>query len=233
LDKLQIGLTYREEIRAYYEGEARMVLSGEIQTLLDFLGPVMDLMGIRPGQSARFNCLIKMPRQVDFGLAWFPTERLTITTDYVWTNWSVMEAHKLKLEGDGLFGMTEIVTPMDFSDTHSFRMGMDYALTSLFRLRAGYTWDPSPVPDHTLFMSTADADRHVGTVGLALVGLWGGRLRIECAFQYVHLTTRTIAPGVSQNMGGYKNSIGNQYNDTEFQLGGHALKASLGWTTSF
>jgi len=82
-------------------------------------------------------------------------------------------------------------------------------------------------------MSTADAGRHIGTVGLAFVKLLRGRLRIECAFQYVHLTTRTIPPGGSMNLGGYKNSIGDQYNDTEFTLGGSALKGSLGWTTTF
>jgi len=236
VDKLQIGLTYREQIRVHYEGEARMELASELKEIVD---PILDTFGPiinrfqGTAMSARFNLLIKMPRQLDIGLALFPTERLTITTDYVWTDWSNWVVQTVNLEGEGIFGMTQIKMPMDFKDTHSLRMGIDYALTPRFHVRAGYMWDPTPVPTHTLFAGTADSDHHVATFGLGMTDLLKGRLRIEAGFQYIYLTSRTIAPGASQNLGGYKHSIGNEYNDVEFKIGGYALRTSISTTWLF
>ncbi len=236
VDKLQVGMTYREELRVHYEGEAYMELASELQEIVD---PILEIFGpiINTFQgtasSGRFNALLKMPRQLDIGLAFFPTESLTITTDYVWTNWSTWVVQTINLEGEGLFGMTQVTSPMDFKDTHSLRMGFEYALTPRVHLRAGYMWDPTPVPTHTIFAGTADSDHHVATFGMGMTNLLKGRLRIEASFQYIHLLSRTIPPWGSQNLGGYKHSIGNEYNDVEFKIGGYALRTTIGTTWLF
>ncbi len=227
LDSLRIGVTYREELRSNYEGEIRQELAQDLQASL---GPFIELAGMSGVQSARFKLLLKLPRQVVLGLAWLPTEKLALTTDYVWTNWSTWKDQVIWIEGSGISGMNTISVSKNFHNTHSFRTGLEYAVTPVFRVRAGYYWDPTPVPARTLDLPTADTDRHVYTAGLGFMGMFNGRLNVECYVQVLDLVSRTIRPGESENLGGTKISLEERANDTEMKIGGYVLHAGMSFT---
>ena len=230
LKSLQVGLTYREELRTHYEGEVRQELAQDIQ---ETFGPLLELAGMSAEQSARFELLLKLPRQLDLGVAWFPTDRLTLTADYVWTDWSPWVEQTIELEGGGISGMQKITVTKYFHDTHSARVGVEYAVTPMFRVRSGYFWDPTPVPAWTLDMPTADTDRHIITAGLGFMGLFKGTLNLECYFQYIHLLQRTIRPGESENLGGTKISLDNMRNDTELVIQGNVFHAGMSFTVFY
>jgi long-chain fatty acid transport protein len=58
-----------------------------------------------------------------------------------------------------------ITTPEKWHDAWAFRFGVNYAITEGIKLRAGYIYDMTPVPNDTFDPQVPDANRHIFTVG--------------------------------------------------------------------
>ncbi len=79
----------------------------------------------------------------------------------------------------------------EFDDTFVWRAGAELELEAGdFTLlpRAGYAYEPTPVPEQRGFHNFLDADRHVASAGL---GLRTGPFRLDLAAQWHHLADRT------------------------------------------
>jgi long-chain fatty acid transport protein len=168
-----------------------------------------------------------MPRELVLGLAYQFTDHVLVATDFQWTNWSsAWDKQTVYLEGNGFQGLTQLNVNRDFHDTFSFRLGAEVRLWKGLRGQAGYWYDPSPIPNHTIDGGTMDADRHVFSCGLGYYGLFNGVLDVTSVFQYAMFQTRRIAPYESENLGGFK-SYGTTYNDFPLEFGGHVINVGV------
>jgi len=141
------------------------------------------------------------PQQVSAGAAFSPLRSLWVALDLTWADWS-----------DYVDAMWYVPRPR-FTDTFIPRLGVEYGLRSGIRLRAGYFFQPSPVPEQTLASNYLDNDKHVVSTGIGYtfqrlpwIPIWKKPLTVDGFFQYTQLVTRTYRkePGFepSLSMGG-------------------------------
>ena len=134
------------------------------------------------------------PRQVAIGLGW-DRPRFALSVDLTWNQWSTIVPNTARIDEEltdvqiGLLDLNAQVLnarqtdSLDFRDTLEIRVGGEWRPNSLplqgkvggrFRelgliLRAGYSYEPSFVPEQTALTNFLDNPTHV--VGLG-VGLW-------------------------------------------------------------
>ncbi len=148
------------------------------------------------------------PRQVIFGWAWKPGKRWLVSLDLGWLQWSKFDDATLDMTVK--IGPNETEVPFQhvfdpgFSDTFLPRAGVEYLAKkwSLFpladrvelKLRGGYYFQKSPVPEQKALTNYLDSDSHVFStgLGLALRDLFGSTraLKLDGHFQFHHLTDR-------------------------------------------
>ena len=79
----------------------------------------------------------------------------------MWTDWSKFDEIDIKLP-DG----THKVESQKYENTLTLRVGAEYKFQSVgAAVRAGYIYDPTPVPTTTISARLPDINRHVVTVG--------------------------------------------------------------------
>ena len=173
-DNLSVGLTYRSRTRTDFRGTVEVV--------------GVDKVGA--------ETKIDHPDQLQVGLKYRPNKRLTLTADVVWTNWSLVHGYTVKFDRP-LLGKSYEYFPRDWKDTRQLRLGLEYKWSELLTLRAGYFYDPSPIPDHTFDMLWPDADKKTYSVG---AGLNFGRLKVDTVVQYIVAEYKREIGGESVNL---------------------------------
>lgn len=74
-------------------------------------------------------------------------------------------------------------------DVWCLRIGGQYKLSDLWKLRAGYVYDKSPVGETYFDTRTPDADRQGITIG---TGYATGNMTVDLAYMYLRFNKRTI-----------------------------------------
>jgi long-chain fatty acid transport protein len=104
---------------------------------------------------------IHLPQAVWGGVAYDATPDLQVELDAVYQDWSTFKELRIELP-DG----SESVAPQNYRDTVTLRVGGEYALRKqAAALRAGFIWDPTPIPDTTQTAQLPDANRMDLTIG--------------------------------------------------------------------
>jgi long-chain fatty acid transport protein len=110
---------------------------------------------------------IDFPDALSVGMAYRPTERLTLELDLEWTWWSSYESLDIDLEDEvPPAEFVDISEDHDWRDVGAIKVGMEYVATERFSLRAGYVFDNSPAPERTLDPRLPDSDQHNISLGL-------------------------------------------------------------------
>lgn len=96
------------------------------------------------------------PMEIAMGVAGEPLDELVLSADVVWSNWS-----------DHFTIHHERPVPR-WHDVWNVRAGLEWNVRRVLDVRAGYAFEPSPVPPQTAESSFLDADRHVLALGLGV-----------------------------------------------------------------
>lgn len=190
-ERLRIGMSYRSAIKIDYRGSASL---GNIAPALQ------PLFG---GASYRTNAVtsIRFPEVLSIGVAYLPTEKLTIELDAERVGWSSYDSLKVDLENEVVpAGFTDSTESKGWKDVWAFRAGIDYKASGTISLRAGYAYENNPAPDHTLDPRLPDSDQHDFSVG---IGYRSGNLAIDAAYMAALYEDRTVSNGVLS--GSYEN----------------------------
>ncbi len=119
---------------------------------------------------------LTLPATFNIGLANTSIENLAIGLDLVWSEWSTY---------DQLSVVTPLGTstaPKNWKDVWSIRFGGEYTLKENWKLRAGYVFDQSPVPDTTRSPELPGSDRQMLMAGL---GWTSGGFGLDLAYSYL------------------------------------------------
>lgn len=116
---------------------------------------------------------LRLPSSVNMGVANTSIDNLSLGFDVVWTEWSTYD--KLAIVPVG-------VSPKLWSNVWSIRVGGEYALGDSWKLRAGYVWDESPVPDSTRSPEMPGSDHQMVMAG---VGWKWNNIGIDAAYSYL------------------------------------------------
>ncbi len=144
-----------------------------------------------PGLGNRFDAKgqANLPASFNLGVANRSLDRWRFGAEAVWSEWSRYRNLVFVFPGNPYEPSPE-TNAKRWQDVWSLRLGVEHEPAASWRLRAGYVWDPSPVPDATRAPELPDADRHMLTAG---VGWKGERLSVDLA--YAFLWSETVETG--------------------------------------
>jgi long-chain fatty acid transport protein len=163
LPALAVGVAYRSPVRLSFSGDANFTIDQAYRDALPADGDV--------------STEITLPQSVLGGVSYAPVSALTLEVDVNWIDWSAYDDLVVDLPGDD-----SLTSTRDWNDTIVVRAGAEYRMGEL-ALRAGYAYDPTPVPDETLDFTLPDIDRNVVTLGAGYALPMG--LTVDVAGLYV------------------------------------------------
>ncbi|HWU86627.1 MAG TPA: outer membrane protein transport protein [Kofleriaceae bacterium] len=147
LKQLRLGATWRSQINLDFKGNGDFDIDPAFRSQLPPDGPI--------------STSIRLPTTLAGGVAYDATPDLQFEVDAMWMNWSKFDKLAIKLPGD-----VETVTAEDYKDTLTLRVGAEYKLPKQkAAVRAGYIYDPTPIPNTTVSAQLPDGNRHVVTGG--------------------------------------------------------------------
>ena len=205
---LEFGVTYRGRIYAETVGSQ------------DILLRFMD----STGQSQLFQTAVLAdihyvhywtPNQVALGLALRPRSNLLVATDVTWADWSDYIDPLWKTPG------------RRFRDTYIPRVGIEYGHRTGLAIRAGYSFQASPVPEQTGSSNYLDNDKHVVSIGLGYtfskspLPIWKKPITLDSYIQYHQLVRRRY----------HKQTASGSEGDLTF--GGHLINAGINMMLHF
>lgn len=189
-EKVRIGATYRSSVKVDYDGTA---------TLSNIAPALQPLFG---GSSYKTDAktAIEFPAIFGVGVAYKPTERLTLEVDTEWTGWSSYNSQDVDLKNEvAAAGFVDASQKKDWRDTWAVKVGAEYKATDNLSLRAGYAYDKTPAPDKTLDPRLPDSDQQDASVG---IGYKIGRVTIDAAYMAVFYKDRDVSNSIAS--GEYK-----------------------------
>lgn len=201
-DWIRMGLSYRGPVKQKVKGDAT------------FNSPVNHPVFF---QNTDASGDVTLPDSLGGGIAVYPTEKLSLEFDVIYTFWSKYDELKFTFDDPVLFGQDSNTSIKNWDDVWRLQFGAEYALTPNIDLRASYIFDQTPDPDeHADYLVPAN-DRHLFSFGPGF--RWGSWL-LDLSYTYLHIQDRTIEARVAEGV-----------YDSEFTKGyAHILGLSLGYT---
>lgn len=205
IESVSLGLTYRSEADADFEGEAK------VESV--------------PGMKSEIQMnSVNHPQQAQFGVRFQPLKQVSMEVDVVWTEWSIVNNQTTTFSEPFLAygpGAPQTI-PRHWDDTMQIKAGIEWQTTDYLALRVGYFYDQSPIPDGTFDVVWPDADKKTYSLGF---GLNLGRFIVDGVVQYIRTEVDRQIGGESENLnhtyGGYPVSL-----DAKGELWGYGLTVS-------
>ncbi|MGB8990881.1 MAG: OmpP1/FadL family transporter [Desulfobaccales bacterium] len=176
---VKLGVSYRSEVKVNHFGD----LTTTLPAPLPERPPT-------PGSAA-----LTFPPSLTAGISYSRFTPFTFEFDTTWTGWSTYKTLKVNLE-QPVNGATTITSLKNWHDAWAFRFGANYAVNEAMKIRAGYIYDLTPVPDDTFDPQVPDANRHIFTVGGDLKIM---RFTLGIAYNYILSEPRTKTSTIAFN----------------------------------
>lgn len=192
--RLSLGARYMHSVKVDLEGDADFSpvynpdhllrlpgAGGTVTVPLDsLLAPRFRDGGPLADQTAEAS--LTFPAQAVVGLQLAATPELGILADYQWTGWSSFDRIRAEFEGG-----SDLVLPLAYEDTHTFRLGGTYAASSDLMLRGGFVYNTAASPDQSVTPILPEAERQLYTAG---IGYRMGDFRADLFYNYVNQADR-------------------------------------------
>ncbi len=147
---LKLGLMYRSQVNLEFEGQGDFDIAEEFRAQLPADGDI--------------TAKITLPQSIAGGVGYEPMPELEFELNLVWINWAqAFEDGDLTIElPDG----ASTSSAQDYENTLTWRLGAEYRfLSQQAVIRAGFVYDPTPIPTTTLTARLPDVDRKNITLG--------------------------------------------------------------------
>ena len=206
-DQWSVGLLYRSQMTLHAEGDAKFKDKG------------VGMDPSHPAFGGRFDdCKVKasitVPDSVTGGVAWSPTEDLTLEATATWTRWSTFKS----LDFEFSSSMPDNKNKKDWNNTWRLGLGAEYQALDWLALRVGFVWDESPMTEEYEDYLVPTSGRRIYTVGAGFQLNESWTLDLVYAYidasgrsyqknNYTHTENSTAKPGDTHTFGfsvGYK-----------------------------
>jgi long-chain fatty acid transport protein len=170
LTGVKLGVAYRSQISVQHNGDLTTRLPAPFPATL----PVAGSAGLT------------FPPSLTVGLSYSRFRPFTFEFDTTWTGWSSFSKFKTNLDMPILVNgvpNNTITIPKNWHDAWAFRFGANYEIKEGMKIRAGYIYDLTPVPDSSFEPQVSDSNRHVFTIGSDVKVLT--RFTLGIAYNYV------------------------------------------------
>jgi long-chain fatty acid transport protein len=155
-DTFSLGFAYRSRTNVDQSGTVKL------RSIAPALQPLFG------GSSFKTDVetTLRFPDDATAGVAFRPTESLTLAAELEWIGWSRFSSYDLDFEREvPAAGFADVSIPLDWRDGWVFKAGGEYKINPSYALRFGYAYVTTPVPERTLSPDNPDADQHNFSIG--------------------------------------------------------------------
>lgn len=208
LPNLSFGAAYRSEIDLHIKGDANFLATSPAG---------FSAIGMTTGATSAYSrsravstvsTTIVLPDSIALGVAWQPTDKLTLEFDAERTGWSSMKKLEFTFDSPQFNNFNNKPKTLDWKDVWCYKAGGQYALNKNLDLRIGYMYDKNPIPDSSLGPLLPDADRHSFSIGQ---GIHNDIASLDLAYMWTHFMDRTVSNQDMTNLlganGTYKSDV--------------------------
>lgn len=200
----QFGFVYRTPIERKYQGKVMLDNLNNTYAVPGIGAPYQTIFG---GSSYETDVVSKatLPQSVVLGYSYKPTSKWTFNFDVEWMDWSTTNEEELAYPSESSAARLAILNngnpaSRDWVSVFSGAMGAEYALNERTRLRAGYYYHVSPVPDDNWEPNLPDADSQGITLGSGYD--FNKNLTLDLAWSGILYKDRTIDNSLVDAFGG-------------------------------
>ncbi|SFJ59677.1 long-chain fatty acid transport protein [Desulfomicrobium apsheronum] len=177
----KLGLSYRSPVTMKVTGDANF-------------SDIPDALPAGYFEDTSASGTVTLPDSFAFGVAMYPTEKLSVEVGAVYTLWSKYDELKINFGDDtvlkpGVGLVDQTVAPKNWEDVWRFNIGVEYAALDWLDLRVGYVYDQSPVQDDTIDYMVPANDRHLLNGGL---GFHWDSWVVDVNYTYLMIMDRDI-----------------------------------------
>lgn len=186
---VSVGVSYRSEVDLEFDGDANFLGLCNSSMLPFPYSAIFPASGTTVRSS--FTADYTLPDNFIFGVAWKPSEAVTLEVDVERTGWSAYKELKVNFENSAPIYSSVLSQAIakNWEDVWAYHLGGQYSINEMVDLRAGYTFEVNPIPDASLGGDLPDSDRHYFNVG---IGLHNDFATVDLAYSYIIFEDRTI-----------------------------------------
>jgi len=140
-DGTKIGLAYRHGTQHKLKGDATFTNNAALGA---FVGNLPE--GRQPLQNTGITISADLPAIFDFSVAQMANEKLELLGTVKWTQWSSFDALTSEFDNPA---QSPSVLEFKWEDTVTLSTGFNYTLNEKMTLRAGFSYDQTPIPNPT------------------------------------------------------------------------------------
>lgn len=164
---------------ALYRSKVKQKLNGRIDANGNSI-PAFNIHG------ADAEGAITLPDSISAGVAFRPTEDLTLEAGIVGTFWSAYDQILIQYKDSETSPV--IRNQKKYKDVYRLNLGAEYNLNPNWAVRAGYVFDKSPINEHAMDTLVPVDDRHIGSMGFGYKNeIW------SVDFAYAHIFARDLS----------------------------------------
>jgi long-chain fatty acid transport protein len=171
---------------AYFYNQAAK-LSGAAEFERPEVGNVISAVSggfVQTGAAAR----LAYPDRLNFGVVHAVSPALDVRAGLAWTLWHSLKELRIHFANPD---QPDAVTKDNWRDQLAYAIGGTYKVDPAFVLRAGVSYDPTPVPDAThREPRIPDSDRLMLAIGAGYA--WSDETRIDIAYEHIFNNTGSI-----------------------------------------
>jgi len=218
-DWLQFGATYRRGVDLDVQGDVTLTVPAPVTT---FSGGVIQSL------TTTGSTTVSLPDVIGVGMAYRPTPQVLLTTEFNYHLWSSYEnldfdfAVNDALPDPSTHYLPDTKNPRDWDDTATLRLGAQYELKGMHRLRCGYLYDQSPMPNKTHGPELPMNDRNGITLGY---GAALGRYTLDVAYAHLFIKDRTVK--LSETIRGRDPATGTVVNPSVLPIGDYEAAGDI------
>lgn len=171
-NRLSVGAAYRSPIDLAIHGDAALHLpDGSVVT-------------------DQWDLSLELPQNASLGVAWQASPVLLLAGQADWVDWSSIDQQVITFREGNLPNQ---LMARNWDDRVQLRVGMEYSGYRPLILRAGYSYDPTPVPASTLDPQLLDLTRHIVSAG---IGASGPHWALDASYEHFFGQPRTTTSSI-------------------------------------
>lgn len=168
-EHLKAGVTYRSGMSIDHHGDRTMTIAG-----------------VETKSNARVR--VHYPASLGLGIAFSPSDNLTLALDADWYGWSSMDQVTTRTDS-----WPDSTTQLNAKNSRDIRIGAEYRLPAAWSIRAGYAYVQGAFPGTHIIPVQPDGDGHEIAFGIGRkIGSW----RIDFAYQYAVAREQNLAANI-------------------------------------
>ncbi len=159
------GFMYRSPIDVKYKGKIYMDgLEGAYATAAYFGGSSYE---------TEITSKSTLPQSILLGYCYKPDDKWRFEFDMEWMDWSTIQEEKIDYPSESNATRLSVLnsgnpTPKDWHSTFSYALGTEYKVNDFLKLRGGYFYHKTPIPQANFDTALPDATSNSVTVGAGI-----------------------------------------------------------------